>query len=204
MPELAVSAPVFGMSKKKATDHPHLNLPIKGEEYKGTMSIPRPWWEGLGRGELLQKNTIGVLVNTIRLSELNKILSGEYRKEHHSVLWDKGRWKSLEVYLVNRDKLMITNSILVKDAVLKQIVNTLPVVTGLTTKREMAGFYKDYRGIVVAGASKSIPPLGWLLVAEIDEDEILSFMKLMLMSAPIPAGIIIIVGILLFITFLRK
>ena len=27
---------------------PHLNLPIKGEEYKGTMSIPRQWWEGLG------------------------------------------------------------------------------------------------------------------------------------------------------------
>ncbi len=26
------------------------NCKIKGEEYKGTMSIPRPWWEGLGEG----------------------------------------------------------------------------------------------------------------------------------------------------------
>ena len=165
LPELAVSAPIFSMSKKRA---------------------------------------IGVLVNTIRLSELNKMLSGEYHMEQHAVLWDKGRWKGIEVYLVNRDKRMITNSIFVKDAVLKQIVNTLPVVTGLTTKKEMAGFYKDYRGIVVAGASNPIHPLGWLLVAEIDEDEILSFMKLMLMSAPIPAGIIIIVGIVLFITFFKK
>ncbi|MDE1890803.1 MAG: response regulator, partial [Planctomycetota bacterium] len=164
MPELAVSAPIFSMSKKKA---------------------------------------IGVLVNTIRLSELNKILSGEYRKELHSILLDKGRWKSMEVYLVNRDKRMLTNSIFVKDAVLKQIVNTLPVVTGLTTKKEVAEFYKDYRGVMVAGASKPIPQLEWILLTEIDEDEILSFMKLMLMSAPIPAGIIIIAGILLFITFFK-
>src|SRR3972149_1515636 len=206
LPELAVSAPVFGMSKKKA---------------------------------------IGVLVNTIRLSELNKMLSGEYRMEQHSILWNKGRWKGIEVYLVNKNKRMITNSvsvhplplnsvkeptpspsqegntkspllggdlgvgellpnsIFVKDAVLKQLVNTLPVVTGLTTKKEMSGFYKDYRGIVVAGASKPIPQLEWVLLTEIDEDEILSFVKLMLMSAPIPAGIIIIVGIVLFITLFK-
>ena len=164
MPELAVSAPVFSMGKKKA---------------------------------------IGVLVNTIRLSELNKMLSGEYRMEQHSILWDKGRWKGIEVYLVNKNKRMITNSIFVKDAVLKQTVNTLPVVTGLTTKKEMAGFYKDYRGIVVAGASKPIPQLGWVLMTEIDEEEILSFMRLMLMSASIPAGIIIIAGIALFITLFR-
>ncbi len=199
MPELAVSAPIFSMSKKKA---------------------------------------IGVLVNTIRLSELNKILSGEYHEERHSILPDKGRWKGMEVYLVNRDKRMITNSVsvhppplspptrgggktfppprwgrsgggaellpnstFVKDAVLKQTVNTLPVVTGLTTKKEMAGFYEDYRGIVVAGASKPIPQLEWILLTEIDENEILSFTRLMLMSAPIPAGIIIIVGIVFFITF---
>ncbi len=164
MPELAVSAPIFSMSKKKA---------------------------------------IGVLVNTIRLSELNKMLSGEYRKELHSIPLDKGRWKSMEVYLVNRDKRIITNSIFVKDAVLKQIVNTLPVVTGLTTKKEVAEFYKDYRGVMVAGASKPIPQLEWILLTEIDEDEILSFMKLMLMSAPIPAGIIIIAGIVLFILFFK-
>ena len=35
---------------KTVTVHPHLNLPHQGEGYKGTMSIPRPWWEGLGGG----------------------------------------------------------------------------------------------------------------------------------------------------------
>ena len=33
-------------SNNFVTVHPHLNLPHQGEEYKGTMSIPRPWWGG--------------------------------------------------------------------------------------------------------------------------------------------------------------
>src|SRR3990167_2583137 len=259
LPELAVSAPIFSMSKKKATVHPHLNLPPPpfspsvrgtGGGIQGNNVYSPPLVEGVrGGGELLQKRVIGVLVNTIRLSELNKMLSGEYHMEDHSILLDKERWKSIEVYLVNRDKRMIINfvsvhlpplssptrgggktfpppvpltegdkgggeksgggaellpnSIFAKDAVLKQIVNTLPVTTGLTTKKEVAGFYKDYRGIVVAGASKPIPQLEWVLLAEIEEDEILSFIKLMLMSASIAAGIIIIPGIVLFITLFK-
>ena len=55
----------------------------------------------------------------------------------------------------------------------------------------------------VAGASKPIPQLEWVLLIEINEDEMLSFMRLMPMSAPIPAGIIIIAGIVLFITFFK-
>src|SRR3989304_4223150 len=87
LPELAVSAPIFNMSKKKA---------------------------------------IGVLVNTIRLSELNKMLSGEYHMEDHSILWNKGRWKSIEVYLVNKNKLMITNSISVHPLPLNSVKEPTP------------------------------------------------------------------------------
>jgi len=87
MPELAVSAPIFSMSKKRA---------------------------------------IGVLVNTIRLSELNKILSGEYRMEQHSILWNKGRWKSIEVYLVNKNKRMITNSVSVHPLPLNSVKEPTP------------------------------------------------------------------------------
>ena len=213
LPELAVSAPIFSMRCRL--------------------------------GEAKRTQQIGVLVNTIRLSELNKMLSGEYHMEDYSIYRDKERWKNIAVYLVNRDKRMIINSISVhppptrgggktfpppapltegdkgggeksggdaellpnsifaKDAVLKQVVNTLPVVTGLTTKKEVSGFYRDYRGIVVAGASKLIPQLEWVLLTEIDEDEILSLTKLMLMSAPIAAGIIIVLGIVIFITLFK-
>ena len=32
------------------TDHPHLTSPSRGRNYKGTMSIPRPWWGVRGGG----------------------------------------------------------------------------------------------------------------------------------------------------------
>ena len=40
-----------------------MTLPIKGEEYKETMSIPRPWWEGGG--------DIGVKLRNEKTDKLN-------------------------------------------------------------------------------------------------------------------------------------
>ncbi|HHT9123789.1 MAG TPA: cache domain-containing protein, partial [Candidatus Wunengus sp. YC63] len=131
---------------------------------------------------ILTKETgrpVGVIVNYILISELNKLLVGEYVKELGAISWGKGKgaWKTLEVYLVNRDKLMITKSIFVKDAILKQIVDTLPVNLCLTSSEEMAGFYKDYRGVEVVGASMYIPSMKWVLLVEIDTTEVLSPIK---------------------------
>ena len=72
---------------------------------------------------------VGVIVNYIMISEIDKLLVGEYVKELGAISWGKGKgaWKTMEIYLVNRDKLMITKSIFVKDAVLKQIVDTPPL-----------------------------------------------------------------------------
>src|SRR3989339_2057860 len=93
---------------------------------------------------ILTKETgrpVGVIVNYILISELNKLLTGEYVKELGAIScgMGKGAWKTLEIYLVNRDKLMITKSIFVEDAVLKQIVDTLSVNLCLTSGEEMAG-----------------------------------------------------------------
>ena len=76
---------------------------------------------------------------------VDKILNGEYNKE----MGDPrgiGSWKTLEVYLVNRDKRMITYSLFTKDTAPKQAINTLPVEMSLISDKEMSGFYKDYRG----------------------------------------------------------
>jgi diguanylate cyclase (GGDEF)-like protein/PAS domain S-box-containing protein len=158
---------------------------------------------------ILTKETgrpVGVIVNYILISELNKLLTGEYVKELGAIScgMGKGAWKTLEIYLVNRDKLMITKSIFVEDAVLKQIVDTLSVNLCLASGEEMAGFYKDYRGVEVVGASMYIPSMKWVLLVEIDRSEVLSPIKHVLISALITAAVVIAMILLLFIGFMRK
>ncbi|MCF6150133.1 MAG: PAS domain S-box protein [Candidatus Kuenenia sp.] len=149
---------------------------------------------------------IGVIANFIQISELDNILSGEYHRELGAISRGKGKgaWNTLEIYLVNRDKLMITKSLFIKDAVLKQAVDTLPVRLGFTSKKEMAGFYKDYRCIDVVGASMYIPSLQWVLLIEIDRDEVLAPIKNVLVSAGITGAVVIVMIASLLILFLKK
>ena len=110
---------------------------------------------------------IGVLVNCIPLKELNKVISGEYTMGL-SVLTSDWKRETMEVYLVDKERLFITDSIFVSDAILKQKVDTVPVDRCLNKGEEMTGFYPDYRGVKVAGASTCIPSMGWTLIVEID------------------------------------
>ncbi|MBI2411816.1 MAG: PAS domain S-box protein [Deltaproteobacteria bacterium] len=118
--------------------------------------------------------TIGVLVNFVRLSGLNGVLKGEFNRDLGALTWSKGRRKTMEVYLVNRERLMITESIFIKDSVLKTKVDTLPVNECLNGTKEVSAFYNDYRGIEVAGASMCLPGLKWTLLAEVDSSEVLA------------------------------
>ena len=138
----------------------------------------------------------------MQASKLNELLSGEQVKKQGAISQGKeGTWETMEVYLVNRDKLMITESLFVKDAVLRQVVNTLPVETGLTQGKEMTGFYKDYRGIEVLGASMVIPSLDWILVAEIDKDEVLASVRGLFINAVITGAVVAVMIVLLLLPF---
>src|SRR3989339_179532 len=158
---------------------------------------------------ILNKDTgrlIGVIVNYIPIAELDNIVTGRYSHHVEAASWAKGKgaWKTLEIYLVNRDKLMITESIFVKDAVWKQVVDTLPINEGLTSHKEITGFYRDYRGVEVAGASMYIPSVKWILLVEIDKSEVLSPIKHVLVSALITAAVVIVMIVLLFAGFMKK
>lgn len=152
------------------------------------------------------KKPLGVIINYILISELDKLLIGEYVRDLGAVSWGKGKgaWKTLEMYLVNRDKLMITKSIFIEDAILKQSVDTMPVAKAFTSNEETSGFYKDYRGIDVAGVSMYFPSLNWVLLVEIDKDEVLAPVKYVLVNAVILSAVVIIMLVLLFIVFVRK
>src|SRR3990167_6036339 len=158
---------------------------------------------------ILNKDTgrlIGVIVNYIPIAELDNIITGKYSHDLGVVSWAKGKgdWKTLEVYLVNRDKRMITKSIFVKDAVGKQVVDTLPINEGLTSNKGINGFYRGYRGVEVAGASMYIQSMKWVLLVEIDKDEVLAPVKYILINTFITSAVVIAIIILLYIAFVKR
>ncbi|MBM4054156.1 MAG: PAS domain S-box protein [Planctomycetes bacterium] len=108
-----------------------------------------------------KKEKLGVLLNCYDLNVLNSVTM-----DHH------GMAKTAEVYLVNRDKFMFTESRFIENAILRQKVDTEPVRKIFSENREMTGIYPDYRGIPVAGVSSYIPEYDWALLSEIDTAEL--------------------------------
>ncbi|HAG51487.1 MAG: hypothetical protein A2X87_06905 [Deltaproteobacteria bacterium GWC2_42_51] len=148
---------------------------------------------------------IGILVNCMNLSMLNSITRGYLLKElgippTHRVVEKR---KTFEAYLVNKDKLMLTESIFVKGAVLKQVVDAPPVEACLKSNKGMASFYKDYRGVKVIGASMCIPSLKWTLLVEIDEAEVFTPIFEIRSGVLITSAIVIGVVGILFILYMR-
>ncbi len=104
--------------------------------------------------------TLGVIINAYSLSALNEITTNRI-----------GMGETGEVYLVSRDKIMLTPSRFVDDAVHKQVVDTEPVRKLIEDGTTTVGIYRDYRGKAVVGASIYLPEYGWTLLAEIDKAE---------------------------------
>lgn len=121
---------------------------------------------------------LGVLMGHIPIGEMGDIFTGKKLRElgarSPSALQE---WETMEAYLVNEDGLMLTRSRFLEDVVLERKVSTLPVRTCLDSGRDMTGFYRDYRGVWVAGASICMPSLGWVLLTEIDYGEVLLPMR---------------------------
>lgn len=105
--------------------------------------------------------SLGVIINAYSLSALNEITADR-----------TGIGKTGEVYLVNRDKIMLTESRFIDNASLKQVVDTEPIHKIIEDGEEMVGMYKDYRGTFVVGVLMNIPDYDWMLLAEIDKAEI--------------------------------
>ncbi|MEE9584269.1 MAG: cache domain-containing protein [Candidatus Brocadiales bacterium] len=103
---------------------------------------------------------IGVIIYTYRLDALSEITTNR-----------AGMGETGEVYLVDKDWLMLTESRFTEGAPLKQVVDTEPIRRIAGGGGGMAGIYPDYRGVSIVGASAHIPEYGWTLLAEIDKAE---------------------------------
>ncbi|MCF6148540.1 MAG: PAS domain-containing protein [Candidatus Kuenenia sp.] len=113
-----------------------------------------------------QNVLLGYLTICYDLSAINEI-TADYRN-----LGDTG-----EVYLVNKDKVMITESRFIQNASLRQRVDTEPVRKILGSSQEITGIYTDYRGFQTVGVSIYIPEYQWILIAEINKAELFAPLK---------------------------
>jgi signal transduction histidine kinase len=114
---------------------------------------------------------LGVLANRIDPRALSSFTTGRKLREFGIPDESLRRGRTGELYLVNRDGLMLTESRFINQAILTTRVDTLPVHSAMTKGASVLGDYADYRGVPVTGASALIPPLDWVVVAEIDRAE---------------------------------
>ncbi|MBI5969935.1 MAG: PAS domain S-box protein [Deltaproteobacteria bacterium] len=176
---------------------------LAGEEFfgnaKGSATVAERFNKRRGVSELAvgvpltDKTTgapIGVIVNFIEFTEFSRILSGLFSKELGARSSDRGRPAAMDIYLVNKDRLMMTESKFMTDAPMKQSVDTPPVERCLSFKQGHEGFYKNYRGREVVGASMCMPGLGWTLLVEVDTETALAPVSDMQRDAVIAGGIV--------------
>ena len=107
------------------------------------------------------KTSEGILIVTMRTSDIDDILL------NRSGLGETG-----EVYLVNDDHVLISESRFVQDAVFSQRVDTLPVIQCFEDGQNVSGeIYEDYRHVTIFGASYCAKNLEFVLIAEMDRAE---------------------------------
>lgn len=126
---------------------------------------------------------IGVIINAYNPAILNEITMSH-----------PGIGETLEVYLINRDKIMLTGSRFIDGAPFKLLVDTEPVRKIAEEGKEMVGIYRNYRGVSVVGASAYLPEYGWTLLAERDEAEAFARLKTLSIVASV-TGLISMVAV---------
>ena len=104
---------------------------------------------------------IGVIISRMRTAAIDSILL------NRSGLGETG-----EVYIVNNQFLMLSESRFLENVIFEQKVDTLGVQKCFNEGEEHVGFYDDYRGVPIYGSSYCAQDLGIVLLAEIDESEV--------------------------------
>lgn len=117
-----------------------------------------------------------MLLHFIKTSQLRDVLIGNIQQEENRTTSGAlmEHYKTADIYLVNKDQLMITPSRLSEETILKQKVETEPVKACFEEGREIKGEYLDYRSQPVFGASMCLKRDGLALVLEAESKEVLA------------------------------
>ena len=104
---------------------------------------------------------IGVIISRMRTAAIDNILLNK-----------SGLGESGEVYIVNNEFLMLSESRFFENAIFQQRVNTVGVQKCFNEGKDHVGFYVDYRDVPIYGSSYCADDYGIVLLAEIDESEV--------------------------------
>jgi hypothetical protein len=141
---------------RRGVTEPFVYFDLKDNERKTIVTVPV-----LRIDNNETSNPVGVIVATMDSRAFDEILLNR-----------KGLGQTGEVYLVNEDKKMISESRFIENAAFRQTVDTLPVKECFEKDKEINTIYNDYRNIPIVGFSYCAKDLGLVLLAEIDEAEI--------------------------------
>lgn len=103
---------------------------------------------------------IGVVISRMRTAAIDSVLLNR-----------SGLGESGEIYIVNNNLLMLSESRFMENTIFKQTVDTIAVQKCFVEGMDYEGLYPDYRGILIYGSSYCASDLGFVLLAEIDQAE---------------------------------
>lgn len=104
---------------------------------------------------------IGVIISKMRTTSIDNVLVNR-----------SGLGESGEVYIVNNQLIMLSESRFIEDVIFKQKVDSLAVQKCFNEGEEFVGFYEDYRNVPIYGSSYCADDLGIVLLVEIDQAEV--------------------------------
>jgi len=104
---------------------------------------------------------IGVIISRMRTSSIDNVLINR-----------SGLGESGEVYIVNNQFLMLSESRFLENVVFQQKVDTFAVQQCFNNGEEFLGLYEDYRNVPIYGSSYCADDLGIVLLVEIDKAEV--------------------------------
>ncbi|MGI9566575.1 MAG: HAMP domain-containing protein [Nitrosopumilus sp.] len=125
---------------------------------------------------------IGVVISRMRTAAIDNILLNR-----------SGLGESGEIYIVNENFLMLSESRFIEDTIFNQRVDTTGVQKCFNEELDYEGLYPDYRGIPIYGSTYCAQDLGFVLLAEIDEKETLQPIET-LQERILQTGLVIITG----------
>ena len=112
------------------------------------------------RDSKIGDEAIGVVISRMRTAAIDSILLNR-----------SGLGESGEIYIVNSNFLMLSDSRFIENSIFKQKVDTIPVQRCFNEGENFEGLYQDYRGTSIYGSSYCANDLGFVLLAEVDEAE---------------------------------